>query len=235
MFWTSHFWNILWLNIMFWMPRFWNNSCFEHHISETFQILNVMFLKHFMFWTLCFWNILCLECHISKAAFEHLNTLFVVLRHIYAEIQLKSLYKGITDDCKEFCLNLVEKQNLLEKLEVVILIFYRNRWRADLANSDDFNIWNIPTLIGVITNQCCRAKKSMIPTTHIWSILPKSKEWFKILQKFVWFTSARRVCIVMLSKLVEWQLDASRKKNPTNYEYHWLCPVLSTTSIPNLS
>ena len=34
---------------MLWMSHFSNTSCFERHVSQTFQVLNVTFLKQFIF------------------------------------------------------------------------------------------------------------------------------------------------------------------------------------------
>ena len=72
---------------MFSTSRFWNIPYFKRHISETFHILNVTFLKHivfwtflthFMFWMLHFWKISVIELWPSKT-FYLLN--FRSLRH----------------------------------------------------------------------------------------------------------------------------------------------------------
>ena len=64
---TSHFWNIAFVktshfwHFMFSTSRFWNISCFELHITETFHISSLMFLKH------CFGHLIpfcCARSHI---------------------------------------------------------------------------------------------------------------------------------------------------------------------------
>ena len=150
---TSRFWNIVWTlgtlllcpvtflkHFMFWSSRFWNVSCFKYHISETFNVLNVTFLRlwsferhvseifhvlnvtfleHFIFGISYFWNISVFEpCPWKHSIFAFLKYFIYWTSHFQNISSFKLHFsETLFEHLIPFCcarLQLNMKKNVLE-------------------------------------------------------------------------------------------------------------------------